>query len=179
HQVAGNFAPARQHRGSYSVFTFQPDNAFPFEQLNAARDVVALKKFRHWDREHTTPDAIFSKDQSGLNVLLRKDSRHLHANEPATEEYGLVAAFRARSDFSGVVQRAKIEHVWQIISRTIKLSRPGTRRDEERFKFESFAGSRAQQLFLQIHSLNHGLQLNVYSLPPIPFWIVDQNSRFV
>src|SRR5262245_4724191 len=44
-QVAGKFAPTRQHRGAYSVFTFQPDNAFPFEQLNATRDVVALKKF--------------------------------------------------------------------------------------------------------------------------------------
>src|SRR5262249_18821465 len=61
-QVAGNCAPARQYRGTYSVLTFQPDNAFPFEQLNTTRDVVALKKFRHWGCEHPTPNAIFSND---------------------------------------------------------------------------------------------------------------------
>jgi hypothetical protein len=59
---------------------------------------------------------------------------HLHADESASEDKGLLAAFRARPDFSGVVQRTEIADVWQIISRTIKLSRPGTRRDEERFK---------------------------------------------
>src|SRR5262249_51969061 len=143
------------------------------------RYVVALKQFRHWGREHATPDAIFSNDQGGFDVLLGKDSRHLHADESATEDNGSLAAFCALSDFSGVVERAEIEYVWQIIPWTIKLSRPGTRRNEERFKFESFARSRAQLLLLQIHNLNLGLQFNVYSLPLIPFWIVDQNSRFV
>jgi hypothetical protein len=41
--------------------------------LNAARDVIAFKEFRHRGREHAIPDAIFSKDQSGSYVLLREN----------------------------------------------------------------------------------------------------------
>jgi hypothetical protein len=75
-QIAGNFAPTRQHRAAYPVFAFQAGDPFRFEQLNAARDVVAFKKFRYRGREQAIPDAIFSKDQSGLYVLLRKNGCH-------------------------------------------------------------------------------------------------------
>src|ERR1700752_600986 len=113
--VAGNPASARQDRGCYPVFAFKADDVFLFEQLNTARNIVALEKFGHWRREDTTPDAVFSNDQSRFNILLSENTPPLHSDESAAEDNRPLAAFRTRSDLTGVVHGTQIKNVWQLI----------------------------------------------------------------